>query len=69
MNLPSTTSCLLSSLEWGAHLEELVLDLLHALEGQDMGGEGGHIVVGKLCVLFNTGLDGAWCPGWCRVEC
>ena len=33
-------------LEGDAHLEELVLNLLHALKGRVVGGQGGHVVVG-----------------------
>ena len=41
---------LVPDLEWDAHLEALVLDLLHALEGRGVGGQGGHEVVTQLLV-------------------
>ena len=41
---------LVPGLEGDTHLEALVLDLLHALEGQGVGGRGGHVVVTQLLV-------------------
>ena len=46
-------------LEGDAHLETLVLNLLHTPEGRDVVGEGGRVVAGK-----NLGRVRRACPWW-----
>ena len=41
---------LVLGLEWDAHLEALVLDLLHVPKGWGVGGQGDHVVVAQLLV-------------------